>query len=77
MRPTTYTGKGLLTPRTALAFLVGILVGGVLLWPILPETVGGELGALMAGGGSVIAIGFGTLALLMVLLAIFYQLTLS
>lgn len=72
-RPTT-DGGSLLTPKTAGAFLVGIGVGLAVVSPVLPDALGAELAAFLSGGGSVILTGVGALALLMVLLAVFYQL---
>lgn len=72
-RPTT-RGNSVLGPKTAGAFLVGIGVGLALVSPVLPEAVGEEVAAIMSGGGSVIVVGVGALALLMVLLAVSYEL---
>lgn len=74
-RPMT-PGHSLLGPKTVVAFLVGLGVGLALVGPMLPEAVGDELAALMAGGGSVIAVGVGALAIVMVLLAVLYQIML-
>ena len=72
-RPTA-RGGSLLTPKTAGAFLVGVGVGLAVVSPVLPESIGGRIAAVLAGGGTVVLAGVGALALLMVLLAVFYQL---
>lgn len=72
-RPTT-RGHGVLELRTVAALLVGIGVGFALVSPVLPDAVGEATAALLAGGGTVVLVGVGALALLMVLLAAFYQL---
>lgn len=72
-RPTTH-GNSLLGPKTVGAFVIGLSVGFVLVSPVLPDPVGEEFAALLAGGGSVILVGVGALAVLMVLLAVFYHL---
>ena len=73
-RPTT-AGRSVLGPKTVASFLVGIGVGLALVAPVLPDAVGDEVAALLAGGGSVILVGVGALGAVMVLLAVFYQLT--
>lgn len=73
VRPTT-PGNSLLGPKTVGAFLVGIGVGFALVAPVLPDNLGPQFAALLAGGGVVIIIGVGALAGLMVLLAVFYHL---
>lgn len=72
-RPTTRGGT-LFGPRTVAAFLVGVGVGLAIVSPVLPESIGAEIAAVLAGGGSVILAGVAALAVLMVLLALFYQL---
>lgn len=72
-RPTTQGGS-LLTPKTAVAFLAGVGIGLAVVSPVLPDAVGDELSAFLASGGTVILVGVGALALVMVLLAVFYQL---
>lgn len=72
-RPTTY-GNSLLGPKTVGAFLVGITVGFALVSPVLPDAVGQEFAALLAGSGSIILIGVVGLAVPVMLLAILYQL---
>jgi threonine dehydrogenase-like Zn-dependent dehydrogenase len=57
-----------------MAFLVGIGVGLAVVSPVLPEELGAEFAAFLSGGGTVILAGVGALGLLMVLLALFYQL---
>lgn len=73
VRPTA-RGGSLLTPKTAGAFLFGVAVGLALVSPVLPDAIGGRLAAILAGGGTVVLGGVAALALLMVLLAVFYQL---
>lgn len=72
-RPTT-KGGGLLGPKTVAAFVLGTGIGLLLVAPVLPDAVGDGVADLLAGGGSVILAGVGALAVLMVLLAVFYQL---
>lgn len=72
-RPTS-TGGSLLSPKVAVAFLVGIGVGLAVVSPVLPDEIGAEIAAFLADGGTVILAGVGALGLLMVLLALFYQL---
>lgn len=72
-RPTTH-GDSLFGPKTVAAFLVGVGVGLAIVAPVLPKSVGAEIAAVLEGGGSVILAGVAALALLMVLLALFYQL---
>ena len=74
-RPTTQAA-GRARPVNRDGVPAGGLVGGALVAPVLPGAIGEELAALMAGG-TVIAVGVGALALLMVLLALFYQPTMS
>lgn len=74
MAPPTTQGSRLLGPKSFAAFLVGVGVGLALVAPALPEAVGQQLSGLLSGGGGVILTGVGTLGLLMVLLAVFYQL---
>lgn len=71
-RPTT-KGSALLGPKTVTAFLVGAGLGLALVAPVLPEVAGDAFMAMLSGGGTVIAIGVVTLAVLMALLAVFYQ----
>lgn len=71
-RPAT-RGGSVLGPKTVLAFGVGVGVGLVLVAPVIPETAGEAIGGIIEAGGTVILIGVGALALLMVLLAILYQ----
>lgn len=71
-RPTT-RGNSLLGPKTVGAFVLGALVGLVLVAPAFPDVVGDQITGVLAGGGSVILVGVGALALLMVLMAVFYQ----
>lgn len=72
-RPTT-RGNSLLGPKTVGAFVVGAVIGLGLVTPALPDVVGDEVAGVLVGGGSVILVGVGALALLMVLMAVFYQL---
>lgn len=72
-RPTT-RGSSLLGPKTVAAFALGVAVGLALVAPVLPDAVGQEVANLVAGSGSVILVGVGALAVLMVLLAVFFQL---
>lgn len=72
-RPTT-RGSSLLGPKTVGAFAVGVAIGIGLVAPVLPDAVGEEVAAMMTGSGSVVIVGVGALAALMVLLAVFYQL---
>lgn len=72
-RPTT-PGGSLLGPKTAAAFAVGVAIGLALVAPVLPDAVGEGVAATLTGSGSVILVGVGALAVLMVLLAVFYQL---
>ena len=72
-RPTT-SGGSWLSPKVAGAFLVGIGVGFAVVSPVLPDEVGAEVAAFLADGGMVILAGVGALGVLMVLLAVFYQL---
>lgn len=72
-RPTTRGGT-LFGPKTAAAFLVGVGVGLAIVAPVLPASVGTEIVSVLDAGGSVVLAGVAALALLMVLLALFYQL---
>lgn len=73
VRPTSY-GSSLLGPKTVAAFAVGVAVGLALVAPVLPDVGREQFLALVAGAGSVILVGVGALAVLMVLLAVFYHL---
>lgn len=72
-RPTT-RGGSLLGPKTVTLFAVGVAIGIGLVAPVLPDAVGEEFAAMLTGSGSVVIVGVGALAALMVLLAVFYQL---
>lgn len=72
-RPTT-PGGSLLGPKTVAAFAVGVAIGLGLVAPVLPHGVGEEIAAMLTGSGSVVLVGVGALAALMVLLAVFYRL---
>lgn len=69
-------GSSLFGPKTAAAFAVGVAIGLGLVAPVLPDAVGDGAAATLTGSGSVILVGVGALATLMVLLAVFYQLSL-
>lgn len=72
--PTTQGGSSLLGPRTIAAFVVGVGVGLALVAPALPDSAGEQVVVVLSSGGDVILAGVGALALLMVLLAMFYHL---
>jgi hypothetical protein len=55
------------------AFVIGTGVGFARVSPVLPDAVSDEFAALLAGGGSVILVGVGAFAVLMVLLVGFYH----
>ncbi len=79
-KPATRGGPAILSVRTIATFVLGGLLGGVLVAPVLPgilEAMSAELGAMMVGSGLVIAVGVGAFTLLMVLLLIFYKLTIA
>lgn len=73
MAPPTTRGGGFLSPKKALAFAVGLVIGAALVTPVLPKTVVEELATMVGGGGGVILVGVGALGVLMVFLAVFYQ----
>lgn len=74
MPPATTRGNSVLGPKSIAAFALGVAVGVAMVAPVLPTTVGPVITGLLASGGTVILTGVGALGLLMVLLAVFYQL---
>lgn len=74
MAPPTTRGGGFLSPKSVLAFGIGLGIGAVLVTPVLPDAVGDGLAEAAGGAGGVILIGVGALGILMVFLAVFYQL---
>lgn len=74
MAPPTTQGSSLLGPKTFAAFVVGVGVGLAIVAPALPDSAGQQVVIVLASGGDVILAGVGALALLMVLLAMFYHL---
>lgn len=73
MSRATTKGGSTLGPKTVIAFLVGVGIGFALVVPVLPDTFGATIAAMVQGGGAVILIGVAALATLMVLLAVLYQ----
>lgn len=71
-RPST-SGSRILRPRTVGAFIVGAGIGLILVAPALPDSFGSVIADIVAGGGGVILIGVAALAVLMVFIAIAYQ----
>lgn len=54
------------------AFLVGIGAGFAVTAPVLPDSTGDFVATVLAGGGDVILAGVVALAILMVVLEMFY-----
>lgn len=73
MSRATTRGSSSFGPKTFLAFALGVGVGLVLVAPVLPETAGDAFASLVQGEAIVIIAGVSVLALLMVLMAVFYQ----
>lgn len=72
-RPST-SGTRIIRPRTVAAFFVGTGIGLILVAPALPDSFGSVITSLFTGGGGVILVGVAALAVLMVFIAIAYQL---
>lgn len=76
VRPTT-KGSRYLGPKMVAAFFIGIGLGLAFVAPVLPSVVADPLVGLTSGGGFVILVGVTALAVLMVVLVVFYQLYLA
>lgn len=72
-RATTRGGGSVLGPKAVLAFAIGVGLGLGLVAPVLPDTLGSTLAAIVDAGGAVILVGVAALAVLMVLLAVLYR----
>lgn len=60
-----------------LAFMTGVGIGLLLVWPVLPDDLGERLTMEIPRGGEVILVGVLALALLAVLVAIIYKIYLT
>lgn len=60
-----------------LAFITGIGIGLLLVWPVLPDDLGERFAMEIPKGGEVILVGVLALAILAVLVAIIYRIYLT